>query len=317
MKNIRKAYLRPIKVRTKDILAHLFYTLLFLPYRKKTRDTKYYSSICAIFKDEAPYMREWIEYHLMIGFDHIYLYNNFSSDNYLEILQPYIDKEVVTLTEWPVQYGQISAYEDCAKRFRNESKWILFLDLDEFVCPKDVTDIKIWLRRFERYPAVKMYWLMFGTNGIIKGDSNKLVIEQYTCSWNQLRNTGKVAWNTDFEPHEVYNEHLFCKYKFCGRTYRLPMINESFHFIAFSTAEKIPTNNTLQVNHYWSKSIIEYIGKTNRGDAFSAEYDVRRLEHDFFYWHEYQNVREEKTIFRFLAELKVRMGLVDFQFSRK
>ena len=117
---IRSKYLRPIKVRIKDIVAHLFYTLLFLPYKKKKRDTKYYCSICAIFKNESPYLREWIEYHLMIGFDHLYLYNNFSSDNYKEVLQPYIDKNAVTLIEWPVKYGQISAYEDCANKFRNE-----------------------------------------------------------------------------------------------------------------------------------------------------------------------------------------------------
>ena len=317
MKNIRKTYLRPIKVRTMDMLAHLFYKLLFLPYRQKSRDTEYYSSICAIFKDEALYMREWIEYHLMIGIEHIYLYNNFSSDNYLEILRPYIDKEVVTLTEWPVKYGQISAYEDCAKRFRNDSKWILFLDLDEFVCPKDVTDINLWLKRYERYPAVKMYWLMFGTNGIIKADPNKLVIEQYTCSWEKMRNTGKVAWNTDFEPHEVYHEHFFCCYKLFGIKFRLPMINEALHFIRYSTSEKIPQKNTIQLNHYWSKSMNEYLDKINKGDVYSEENDSRRHKLDFFYWHEYQNVREEKTIFRFLAELKVRMGLVDLRFSRE
>lgn len=316
MKNIIKSYLRPFKVRTKDVLAHLFYTMLFLSYRKKKRNTKYYCSICAIFKDESLYLKEWIEYHLMIGFDHLYLYNNFSSDSYLEVLRPYIDKGLVTLTEWPIKYGQISAYEDCANKYRNENHWIMFLDIDEFVCPREETDIKKWLKRFERYPAVKMYWLMFGTNGLIEGNPNKLVIEQYICSWDALRSTGKVIWNTDFEPAEVYHEHLFCYYKIFGLTFRLPMINEALHFINYSTAEKLPKHNTIQINHYWSKSMNEYLDKINKGDVYSEDNDTRRHKLDFFYWHEHHNVREEKTIFRFLAELKVRMGFVDLRFSR-
>lgn len=54
-------------------------------------------AICALFKNEAPFLREWIEYHLMIGVSHLYLYNNCSSDNYLAILKPYIKSGVVEL----------------------------------------------------------------------------------------------------------------------------------------------------------------------------------------------------------------------------
>ena len=37
---------------------------------------QYEVSICAMYKNEAKYILEWIEYHLMIGVDHFYLYNN-------------------------------------------------------------------------------------------------------------------------------------------------------------------------------------------------------------------------------------------------
>ena len=46
-----------------------------------------YFSICMNFKDEAIYLKDWVEYHLSIGVDHFYLYNNESSDNFLEILK--------------------------------------------------------------------------------------------------------------------------------------------------------------------------------------------------------------------------------------
>lgn len=32
-----------------------------------------YLSICATFKDEAPYIPEWIEFHRRVGVDHFFL----------------------------------------------------------------------------------------------------------------------------------------------------------------------------------------------------------------------------------------------------
>jgi hypothetical protein len=43
---------------------------------------KHYLSICAIFKDEAPYLQEWIEFHRLLGVEKFYLYNNNSRDNF-------------------------------------------------------------------------------------------------------------------------------------------------------------------------------------------------------------------------------------------
>jgi hypothetical protein len=35
-----------------------------------------YLSICAIFRHEAPYLREWIEFHKLIGAERFFLYDN-------------------------------------------------------------------------------------------------------------------------------------------------------------------------------------------------------------------------------------------------
>ncbi len=59
---------------------------LFLRHPKYNK--KYSITICGIFKNEASYLKEWIEYHEMIGIEHFYLYNNNSDDNYRDILQP-------------------------------------------------------------------------------------------------------------------------------------------------------------------------------------------------------------------------------------
>ena len=52
-------------------IVSMFYRLSFLLNRPtKKRYTKYQVSICAIFKDEAPYIKEWIEFHKIVGVEH-------------------------------------------------------------------------------------------------------------------------------------------------------------------------------------------------------------------------------------------------------
>src|SRR5437016_521510 len=73
---------------------------------------KYNLSICTIFKNEAPYLKEWIEYHKLVGVDHFYLYNNLSLDAFRRILAPYIKDELVTLIQWPDHLGPMAYIED-------------------------------------------------------------------------------------------------------------------------------------------------------------------------------------------------------------
>lgn len=68
-----------------------FYRLAVLPERRREglltmllREVTYrvegmkpvYLSICAIFKDEAPYLPEWIEFHRSVGVERFFLYDN-------------------------------------------------------------------------------------------------------------------------------------------------------------------------------------------------------------------------------------------------
>jgi len=48
----------------------------------------HFLSICTIFKNEARYLREWIEFHRLVGVDHFYLYENRSEDDFAPVLAP-------------------------------------------------------------------------------------------------------------------------------------------------------------------------------------------------------------------------------------
>lgn len=47
---------------------------------------KYTTSICAIVRNEARYILEWIAYHKAVGIDHFYIYDNQSTDETTDIL---------------------------------------------------------------------------------------------------------------------------------------------------------------------------------------------------------------------------------------
>lgn len=104
----------------------LLYRFVLEMNRPLKTKKKYNVSLCAIFKDEAANLTEWIEYHKIVGVEHFYLYNNFSCDDYCKVLEPYIEKGLVTLIDWPFKQGQMKAYENCVNVYGSESQWDFF-----------------------------------------------------------------------------------------------------------------------------------------------------------------------------------------------
>ncbi len=315
MGNIFNLIRNNIKNRTSRIivenLLNIPYSIIFYFISKRLKlrinKKKYYSSICGIFKDEAPYLKEWIEYHHLVGIEHIYLYNNNSSDNFYEILRPYIEKGFITLIEWPKLHAQMEAYKHCYDNFKKDTNWLAFFDIDEFVCPKIETDINSFLKKYEGYPGILIYWQMFGTNGLVDCDKDKLVIEQYTNSWKHLDGTGKVFISTEnYLPTNIYNHWMAFRYK----VFKVPVMTEHKKFIFFPQIYTAPKLNTIQLNHYWSKSLNEFLFKIKRGDAASSKNEVYRQKFSFFLAHEQRNISENKVIYRFLIQLKIRLNKI-------
>jgi hypothetical protein len=128
-------------------------------------------SIVAICKDEGLYILEWIEYHLIVGIEHFFIYDNESIDNLKTILQPYIDRGIVTYTFFPGKLKQQSAYNDAIKRFRLKSKWIAVIDIDEFIAPlkrnkivDTINDISSMFKK-KLFVCLKIHWVLYGYSG--------------------------------------------------------------------------------------------------------------------------------------------------------
>lgn len=304
-------YDKPRKIDLKYIVRFLFVKVENVFYRvcyklaaKKPAEKKYKTAICAIFKNEGPYLREWIEYHLIVGVDHFYMYNNNSTDGYLEILQPYIDSGKVTLIDWPYQQGQMIAYRDCIEKRRSDVNWIGFIDLDEFIVPNRDNTVYDFLKRFNNRPAVKLYWQLFGTSGRVDRERSGLVTEDFTVCWNKFDEVGKCFYNTayDFKPQFKWNGGFHHGLWANWRGINLPPVN-CFNEICQRGFEKAHEREfPIQLNHYFTKSYNEYVEKASKGDVFFAK-NPHNL--DFFYRHEMLCKKTDYSIYKYLIKLKL------------
>ena len=161
-----------------------------------------YLSVCAIYRDEADYLAEWVEFHRLVGVERFFLYNNFSEDHHREVLAPYVEEGIVTIRDWPVldgRVGQIPAYNDCLRWHRHDSRWIAFIDLDEFLFCPGGEPLPSVLADYEQWPAVAVRWAMFGTSGH-KTKPPGLVIENYR---RRIDFDGDINMKTVADPTRV------------------------------------------------------------------------------------------------------------------
>ncbi|MBQ7630217.1 MAG: glycosyltransferase family 92 protein [Selenomonadaceae bacterium] len=217
--------------------------------------------VVAIMKDEDPYVKEWLEYHLLAGVDHFYIYDNDSTPEFKKILQSYIDAGIVTYTFLPGLTKQYEAYNDSFQRFKFECRYIAWIDADEFILPKSkptITEVADEiLSLIPNAAALGVNWLMFGANGHEKADYSRGVLDRFTACDEEINRHIKTIIN----PRKIYyfqNPHFAFYFPGCysvneEKTAFLGPFNDS------KTADKI------RINHYYTKSREEYEKKVQRG----------------------------------------------------
>lgn len=143
------------------------------------------TAICAIAKNEKYYINDWVKYHLEMGFDHIYIYDNEDLDSGVDIRE-YIDymfNDKVTVLDARGKVGyQTDAYNEFWKKYRHLYDWIICLDVDEFVTivdkDKTISDI-LSNEKYNDFIGVRLNWIFYSDNNEIWGDLNIPVYERF------------------------------------------------------------------------------------------------------------------------------------------
>jgi hypothetical protein len=230
-------------------------------------------AVCAIFKNEAPFLLEWLAYHSVIGFDRFILYDNDSIDGGSDLVRSSRFAGRATVIRWPQRPGQLPAYRHFIDCFARDFEWAAFIDLDEFLLPLTGDSIVPLLSTWSEFSAVLVQWRCFGPAGWIERPAG-LVIENYDMRLGEdepVNHTVKsIVKCTDLEgisatPHEFRVRGQVCDT--LGRqALNIPNQASACHEI-------------LVVNHYITKSKQDWLEKLRRGspdrDDSIPTYDAR------------------------------------------
>lgn len=240
----------------------------------------YELGIVTMFRNEANYLKEWIEYHHMLGVDHFLLYNDRSTDNWEEVLEPYVSAHLVEVIDWPhTSMGspfpcwQVAAYKDGLRRSRGNTNWIAFIDVDEFILPKHNATIPECLDQF--FPSadgVYICWRNFGTGSVFVKQGDPILTRLTTAShpYHPRNAAGKSIVKVDavnivgtWSPHQLLLNSGAQYYNGSG---------EPLYFKGGDLQiDSRHTSSIIQVNHYVMRDE-NFYQKVRLPKAISREY---------------------------------------------
>jgi len=221
---------------------------------------KYYLTACLMFKDAAPYLDEWLRFHCRVGFDHFYLYDNDSSDDYTAVLRPLQDRGHITLHGWPGASQQERAFQHAIDNYRHEARWMAFLDDDEFLFSPQNANLPEVLPIYELYAGVAAAWLVFGSSGRKSRRPGWVTLNYRRRAALPDKHVKCIVNPAKVIGPAVIGHHFHCV---PGET----IVDEKFEPLSGPFAAH-PSADVLCINHYISKSLEELRWRRSRPTAY-------------------------------------------------
>lgn len=234
------------------------------------------TSICLIIKDENEYINEWLDWHIKTGFNHFYIYDNGSQIAIKDTVKEEY-KQYCTFIDFSVVQKDIqtNCYKHALDNFRNDTKWMAFIDTDEFIRVIEGKDINEFLKDFEEYDGIYIRWLMYGANGLMEKD-NRPQRERFT----------EISY---FMPQGPVGKSIIQTQKIDKMGHHFPFGASGQYNIVDSNKKLMKTqvdmfskNESIIIDHYYTRSYEEWKEKLKRRSC-----DIRRFHDEFFYFNPY------------------------------
>lgn len=229
-------------------------------------------SICALAKNENAYIDEWVKYHIDLGVDFIYLYDNNDSNTPFVgdcISADYRDKiMIINRNDENLRTRQHAIYNDWIKDHFTETEYCAFIDIDEFIVTDDLNNLIAKMP--SDYDIMVLNWINYSDSNIIEGDESKPVRERFTTRayknsgfWNRTVKS-ILRCNTD-KQFMALNAHGF-KQRHCKVTSRCDCNGDKVKLVpSLKFATDAFNHHDSYIAHYSTKSLSEYLKyKVNR-----------------------------------------------------
>ena len=247
------------------IILILFYLIICNLYNNKE-----FICLCVIGKKENLYAKEYVNYYINLGYDHIYIYDNndIEDENFESVIEDEIKRGYVSIINFRgYRSVQLEAYIHCYENYNKKYKWLSFFDFDEFLelKSKNMT-IKQFLNNetFYKCITVKINWVMYTDNNLVNYE-NKFLNERFTLA--------KYDDSSNVHVKSIVRGNLNVNY---WKNAPNPHSSNFGFPSCSSTGKKIlntsPFNDPPDfggaiLKHYHTKTIEEFIWKIKRGPS--------------------------------------------------
>lgn len=209
--------------------------------------------ITSIQRNRAPWIKEWIAFHYLVGFRKFYIFLHKCTDDSKKILTELRRKFNIEIfivdpnLEWPM----MKCYQDAYINFGDEVDWMAFIDGDEFLFPTHSDSMEIPLQEYsaKRISALGVYWSCFGSSGHIT-EPTGLIIENYRYrpadGYHNNRHIKSIVRGKQGKAIEASGSHLFLT--------PLGTYDENLRLITQGWTDYEPTYKKFRLNHYICQS---------------------------------------------------------------
>ena len=219
--------------------------------------------IISVVRQENLYIKEWVDYHLGLGFDNIIICDNNDLDGE-RVSDVITDKRVIIQNYIDYEGVQRPAYTRTFLKYKRQYDWFLFLDVDEFVVldEKYHNNIKEFLSDpiFSSAEVIRLCWKIYTSNtdlDIIDGNYNVFNrFKDIHISKEENFVKSFIKGSIKYEGGEIKGHGYYDKNLIAVSSDGFRCDNSCFKL---HTPDDIPIYTNAWINHYPTKTIGEYI----------------------------------------------------------